>query len=164
MNTDYSLLSPCGEEKIVVCITPQSNSRRLIDKGAQIARECGGQLHILHVQKGDNIFHNQETLRWLQQLFVYGNEMGGMVHALCDEDIPRCIARFTKEEKITKVVMGEMPPKVKRETVKNKRETFFERILDALPKDAEVIIVKREEEQKVTEKNGWNPVNNYIIA
>ncbi|NLK36914.1 MAG: hypothetical protein GX299_02375 [Epulopiscium sp.] len=164
MNTNTSLLHSSVEEKVVVCITPQSNSRRLIDKGAQIAQEHGGQLHILHVQKGNTIFQNQEALKWLEQLFIYGSEMGGMVHALCDEEIPSCIARFVKEEGVTKVVLGEVPKPLKKESAKSKKEPLFNRILNALPKEAQIIIVEREEKQQNSKREGWDARGNYSIA
>ena len=140
--------------KIVVCITAQSNSKRLIDRGADIAEACQGEFHILHVQKGDNIFNNNETLRLLQQLMVYGSERGGMVHALCDQDIASCIGAFAQAEGATTVVMGEQPTNpAGNHNSKKKKESQFQRILDHLPPDTEVIIVKKddgtqEEQQK----------------
>jgi len=131
-------------ENVVVCITPQSNSKRLIDIGAEVAEKFHGDLHILHVQKGDSIFHNEETLRLLEYLFRYGSGKGGMIHALCDRDVPSCIAKFVSDENISHVVMGELP----KEMMKQKGENQFDKIRKALPKDVEVIIVKREEKQQ----------------
>ena len=39
------------EEKILVLVTAQKTFLRLIEQGAAVAQECGGELHILHVQK-----------------------------------------------------------------------------------------------------------------
>ena len=134
-----------GGEKVLVCITAQSNSARLIYKGAQIADQCDGELHILHVQKGDSIFHNQETPALLQKLFLYGSQLGGMVHAYCEENIPKSIAEFIKKEHITRLVLGE-PPSVEKLTA-TQIETQFSGILNHIPKTVEVIIVPRIEEE-----------------
>lgn len=133
-------------EKVLVCITAQSNSRRLINKGAEIADKCNGELHILHVLKGDNVFNNTETLRLLQQLFLYGSEKGAMVHAYCDDNVSDNIAAFVNNENITKLVLGE-PPSAMMKKNKKHLETHFERILNGLPKSLEITIVTREEQE-----------------
>ena len=133
------------EEKIAVCITAQTSSQRLIDYGAEIAEQYNSSLHILHVQKGDSIFQNGETLRLLTKLLSYGDRCGGIVHVLCDEDVPKCIAQFAKEEGITKVIMGELPKMEKKHTTKVQKETQFQKIINALPKDIEVIIAKHQQ-------------------
>ncbi len=129
-------------QKVLVCITAQSNSKRLINKGAQIADIANAELHILNVQKGNTIFNNEETPKLLQQLFLYGSEKGGMVHAFCDDNIPESIAAFIKKEKITKLVLGEPP--VSKHAVCS--ENQFHRIMENIPGEVEIIIVKREEE------------------
>ena len=92
------------EEKVVVCITAQNSSQRLIDYGAEVAEQAKGSLHILHVQKGDSIFQNGETLKLLTKLLAYGDRCGGIIHVLCDRDVPKCIGQFVKQEGITKLV------------------------------------------------------------
>lgn len=96
-------------EKILVCITPQSNSRRLIDHAYHLSERCAGELHILHVEKGDHIFVRSDSSEILQGLFDYGSELGGVVHAICGEDIPLAIQTFVKEQKISHIVLGEPP-------------------------------------------------------
>ena len=125
------------EEKIAVCITAQTSSQRLIDYGAEIAEQYNSSLHILHVQKGDSIFQNGETLKLLTKLLSYGDR--------CGEDVPKCIAQFAKEEGITKVIMGELPKVEKKYTTKVQKETQFQKIINALPKDIEVIIVNHQQ-------------------
>ena len=139
-------------EKVLVCITAQSNSRRLIDAGAEVASKCSGELHILHVQKGENVFNNSETLHLLQQLFLYGSEKGGMIHAFCEEDIAGSIAHFVKEEKITRLVLGELPEAMRKQLEKSHRENQFQKILDSLPKGVRAVIIKRAEEKTAGEE------------
>ncbi len=141
------------KEKVLVCITAQSNSRRLIDAGAEVASQCSGELHILHVQKGDNVFNNNETLHLLQQLFVYGSEKGGMIHAFCEEDIAGSIAHFVEEEKITKLVLGELPESMRKQLEKSRRENQFQKILDRLPENVQAVIIKRTEEKTAREES-----------
>lgn len=131
-------------EKVLVCITAQSNSRRLINKGAEVADKYNGELHILHVLKGDNVFNNEQTLHLLQQLFIYGSEKGAMVHAYCDENVSDNIAVFVKNERITKLILGESPM---HPVKKNKKqiENHFHKIISGIPKNVEIIIVTREE-------------------
>lgn len=128
------------KEKIAVCITAQSSSQRLIDYGAEIAREYNGHLHILHVQKGDSIFQNGETLKLLTKLLAYGDRCGGVIHVMCDEDVPNCIGQFVREEHITKVIMGQFPEKVMKQSLKRQKETQFQKIVSALPEYVEVMI------------------------
>lgn len=130
-------------DKILVCITAQSNSKRLINEGASVADGCNGELHILHVKKGNNIFDNSETPKLLQQLFLYGSEKGGMIHAFCDDDVPKSISEFIIKEKVTKVILGETVSQVKKK--KKEIENQFGGILKNIPKDIEIIIVNRDE-------------------
>lgn len=145
MQNQNNIVSNEKIEKILVCITPQSNSKRLIEQGAERAAECGGALHVLHVQKGDSIFNNYDSLKWLQQLFTYGSSKGGMMHATCDYNVAQCIARFVQEEEITQVVMGELPKNLKKQIAKGTRENQFQNIMDALPDTITLTIVPREQ-------------------
>ena len=129
------------EEKIVVCITAQSSSQRLIDYGAEIAEQSNGSLHILHVQKGDSIFQNGDTLKLLTKLLAYGDRCGGVIHVLCDRDVPSCIGQFVREENITKVIMGDVPKLTKKQSLKGQKEVQFQKIMKALPEDIELLIV-----------------------
>ena len=129
------------KEKIAVCITAQTSSQKLIDYGAEVAQQYNGSLHILHVQKGDSIFQNGQTLKLLTKLLAYGDRCGGMIHVLCDQDVPKCISEFVKQEGITKVIMGEIPNKV----AKVQQETQFQKIIAMLPQQVEVITVAQQD-------------------
>ena len=41
--------------RVLVGITPQSNGKRLIDCANRVSVNVGGELHILHIQKGNDI-------------------------------------------------------------------------------------------------------------
>ena len=133
------------KEKIAVCITAQTSSQKLIDYGAEVAQQYNGSLHILHVQKGDRIFQNGQTLKLLTKLLAYGDRCGGMIHVLCDQDVPKCISEFVKQEGITKVIMGEIPNKVAKKYSKVQQETQFQKIIAMLPQQVEVITVAQQD-------------------
>lgn len=99
--------------KVLVCITPQSNGKRLIDKSYELSKSIDGELHILHVEKGDNIFASPESPAILQWLFSYGAEKGGETHAICGDDIATVISEFIKRNRITHAVFGEAPAEAK---------------------------------------------------
>jgi len=94
-------------EKVLVCITIQENSLRLIDKAVQITQQLNSELHIVHIQQGMSIFSNPEAGQMLEELFAYGKEQGGEVHFISDDDVPSRIVRFIEENAITRVVLGE---------------------------------------------------------
>lgn len=123
-------------EKILVCITAQKNSRRLMDQGAALAAELAGELHILHVQKGNNIFENSDTPRLLESLFAYGCELGGMIHAFAHEDVPAGIGDFVRSLGITKIVLGAVP--------EGAPQNALEQIFACLPAEVSVTVVARE--------------------
>lgn len=133
------------KEKIAVCITAQTSSQKLIDYGAEVAQQYNGSLHILHVQKGDSIFQNGQTLKLLTKLLAYGDRCGGIIHVLCDQDIPKCISEFVKQEEITKVIMGELPKQETKKCLKEKEETQFQKIITILPQHVEVITVGQQD-------------------
>lgn len=95
-----------GNRKILVCITPQSNSTRLIDRGLEEAKRVNGELHILHVEKGCSVFNTEDTPRLLQSLFCYASERNGVVHGLCGEDVQAVVTKFITEQQMTDVVFG----------------------------------------------------------
>ncbi len=95
--------------KILVGITLQENSRRLIDKGVSLSKVLDAPLHILHIRQGNTIFDHPDSSVLLTDLFAYGGEAGGEVHFLCSDNIPKTITDFIKQNKITHLVIGESP-------------------------------------------------------
>lgn len=97
------------KEKVLVCITIQENSRRLISQGLDLAKDTEAPLHILHVRKGETIFDDPESSSLLENLFDYGSELGGEVHFLCSNNVTETIIDFIKENHVTHLVLGEAP-------------------------------------------------------
>lgn len=95
------------KEKILVCITIQQNSKRLIKRGYEIATEKDAELHILHIAKGESIFTEPESGPLLEDLFKYASELGGEVHFGCSTDVIKYIHSFIEDNQITGIVLGE---------------------------------------------------------
>lgn len=97
------------KEKVLVCITIQENSRRLISEGFNTATTLDAPLHILHIRKGETIFDNPESSSLLEELFDYGSELGGEIHFLCSHNISQTIMDFIITHEISHLVIGESP-------------------------------------------------------
>lgn len=95
------------KEKVLVCITIQQNSKRLIQRGYEMAREIDGELHILHIAKGESIFTEAKNDSLLDDLFKYASELGAVVHFECSNDVTKYIASFIKDHAMTCIVLGE---------------------------------------------------------
>lgn len=133
-----------GQEKVLVCITIQGNSRRLIEKGSKLALENNAQLHILHVEKGMSIFQNPDSATLLEELFEYGKELGGVVHFISDQEVAQRIITFIRDMDISKVVLGE--------TMKGKLHKILKkdisRYISSEAKDLEVLVLERNKKTK----------------
>ena len=97
---------------------------RLIDKGHEISLHISAELHILHVEQCNSIFYTDESAQLLDNLFRYGSERNGVVHAVCSQDPFAAIQRFIREQVITDVVLGESP---------DTGSGFAERLRTAMP-------------------------------
>ena len=95
--------------KVLVGITIQENSRRLIDEGVKLSQSLNAPLHILHIRKGETIFDHAESSALLEDLFAYGGERGGEVHFLCGKHVSKTFTNFVKENGFTHLVIGEAP-------------------------------------------------------
>ncbi|MDD3394671.1 MAG: hypothetical protein EOM28_00520 [Clostridia bacterium] len=130
------------KEKILVLATAQRNALRLIDYGFSIALANDGELHILHIQKGNSVFDGRHTLKRLQELIDYGSRLGACIHVQCDMDVARCIGSFVEKEEITRVVMGESG-----QEENEKALSECDRILEVIPEEVRLHVVAREEVQ-----------------
>ncbi|WP_069998931.1 hypothetical protein [Cellulosilyticum sp. I15G10I2] len=128
------------KEKVLVCITIQENSRRLISQGFNIAETMQAPLHILHVRRGETIFDNPESSNLLEDLFGYGSELGGEVHFLCSNNITQTILDFIINNHITHLVLGEAP--IINEL--GNQESVYEQLTQNLP-DINVAVLSRED-------------------
>ncbi|WP_053983149.1 adenine nucleotide alpha hydrolase family protein [Niameybacter massiliensis] len=126
--------------KVLVCITIQENSKRLIRKGYDLATEKNGELHIIHIRKGETIFESPDSSLLFEELFVYGSELGGQVHFLCSTDIPKTIHEFIIKNNITQLIIGKPPVSSHAPSL----STVYEQLIQ-LPETVEVCVLDREE-------------------
>lgn len=128
------------KEKVLVLVTAQKNALRLIDYGFSMSLANDGELHILHVQKGNSVFDGNDTLKRLQELIDYGSRLGACIHVQCDNDVSKYVGKFVKKEKITRVILGEGP------LGKEERDfSEWERIIDVIPEEVMLHVVAKEE-------------------
>ncbi len=123
--------------KILVGITIQENSRRLIDEGHRLSNELNAPLHILHIRKGETIFDHPDSSKLLDELFTYGGELGGEVHFVCGEHISDAFRTFVKDNHITHLVIGEAPA-----TLKGNAPSIYDTLTHEL-NNIEIIVLQR---------------------
>lgn len=128
------------KEKILVLVTAQKKSLRLIDYGFSLSLANDGELHILHVQKGNSIFEDKNFLKRLQGLVDYGSKLGACIHVQCAHNVAECIGDFVEKEAITRVVLGNR-------SQEDKTELFCEmdNIISIMPTDVKMNVPIKEE-------------------
>ena len=124
--------------KILVGITIQETSRRLIDEGVKLSRSLNAPLHILHIRKGETIFDNPESSMLLEDLFAYGGELGGEVHFLCGKHVSKTFTNFVKDNHFTHLVIGEAPSHLSL-----KSPPVYDKITNEL-QNIEIIVLQRD--------------------
>lgn len=98
-------------ETVLVCVTGQQSSQRLVHRGAQIAREHDAQLLVLSVSgSGVNLLSNPEVSQALNDLYRLSGEVGAEMTMLHHHDAHRAICDFVKERGVTRLVLGEGRP------------------------------------------------------
>ncbi|MBU3803995.1 MAG: hypothetical protein H9872_04470 [Candidatus Cellulosilyticum pullistercoris] len=126
--------------RILVGITIQENSRRLIDEGVRLSKSLNAPLHILHIRKGETIFDDPESSLLLEDLFAYGGELGGELHFLCSEHVSKTFLDFVKDNDITHLVIGESPSHLT-----NKVPSVYDKLTNQLT-DIEITVLQRDTE------------------
>lgn len=126
-----------ANRKVLVCITLQQNSKRLIDEGSSLAQSLNADFHILHISKGTTIFENEESSKLFQELFRYGASLGGEVHFLCSMHVTDTITSFIKENAITDLVIGAAPNN------NEEKKNVYNRLTESLQM-INIITLKRE--------------------
>ncbi len=98
-------------ETVLVCVTGQQSSSRLIHRGAQLARQHGATLLVLSVSgSGVNLLSNPSVSQALNDLYRLSGEVGAEMTMLHHTDAHRAICDFVKERGVTHLVLGEGQP------------------------------------------------------
>lgn len=93
------------QERILVCITPRSNARRMLESGARAAQRFHGQLLALYVKQSDLTREAEETVN---ENLDFARKLGAEVHVFenSTKDPISEIVRFAREQRVTQVFIG----------------------------------------------------------
>jgi len=90
----------------MVCVTPQKSCRRLVERGAERAKETNGEFCVVYVNKNNDISNDLKQNKVLLELFDLAQKMGGTVSILVGKKISKTLAEFAKENNITEIIVG----------------------------------------------------------
>jgi len=91
------------QERILVCITPRSNAKPMIESGARAAARFHGQLLAVWVKQEGLTREADEVV---QSNLDYARKLGAEVHILEGRDAMGAIIRFAHEQRVTQVYIG----------------------------------------------------------
>lgn len=98
-------------ETVLVCVTGQQSSSRLIHRGAHIAQQKDAALLVLSVSgSGVNLLSNPDVSQALNDLYRLSGEVGAEMTMLHHTDAHRAICDFVSERGVTHLVLGEGKP------------------------------------------------------
>ncbi len=121
---------------VMVCVTRQKTSARLIQRGEAIAREKGGlPLHVVHfVRTGDNFLGNPHEGEALEYLFTAAQLSDAALSVLRADDVEAALCDYAKAHHAAIMVLG-APPKQgeSRQSLTVDGRTIVERLQARLP-------------------------------
>ena len=91
------------QERILVCITPRSNAKPMIESGARAAARFHGQLLAVWV-KQEGVTREADEV--VQSNLDYARKLGAEVHILEARDAMRGIIHFALEQRVTQLYIG----------------------------------------------------------
>lgn len=95
-------------ETVLVCVTGQRSSARLIHKGAEIARQLQGTLLVLSVSgSGLNTLTHPGVAEAMDELYRLSHEVGAEMTMLHAPDAHKAICAFAQERGVTRILLGE---------------------------------------------------------
>lgn len=100
----HGILQSWGtQERILVCITPRSSARVMLDSGARATERFHGQMYAISVKQEELARQAEETLH---DNLEYARKLGAEVHVLQGADAIDTILQFAREQRITQVFIG----------------------------------------------------------
>lgn len=98
-------------ETVLVCVTGQQSSQRLIHRGAELARQYHAQLLVLAVSgAGFNLLTNPSVSQSLNDLYCLSGQVGAEMTMLHHTNPHQAICDFVRERSVTRLVLGESKP------------------------------------------------------
>jgi two-component system sensor histidine kinase KdpD len=91
------------QERILICITPRSSARDMLESGARAASRFHAQLLAVYVRQNDLTREAEETV---EENLEFARKLGAEVHVIEGADPIGEIIRFATEQRITQVFIG----------------------------------------------------------
>ena len=112
-------------KSVLVCVTQQKTSERLIQKGVELAREEGSSLNVIHVvNENDRFLYGLSDGDALEYLFEITKEVGANLVVKRSKDVVKTIIDFAEEINCTHIVLG---------SSKNPTSNFISKLKKKLP-------------------------------
>lgn len=92
-----------SQERILVCITPRSNARRMLESGQRIANRFHCNFLALHVRQKGLIAADEKLV---ESHLALARELGAQVHVLEARDSAGAILEFARAQNITQLFVG----------------------------------------------------------
>jgi two-component system, OmpR family, sensor histidine kinase KdpD len=103
----HGILQSWGtQERILVCITPRSSARKMLESGARAEQRFHGQFLAVYVKQGELTRAAEEAV---EENLEFARKLGAEVHVIEREgtnDPIGEIIRFAREQRITQVFIG----------------------------------------------------------
>ena len=95
-------------ERIMVCISPSSNAKKLIRRGALIARRYRAEWFVVAVESTSLLAAkwNREEKEELEANFKSARQLGAKTITMSGRSISNELSKFAKEKHITQIVIG----------------------------------------------------------
>ena len=103
MNSHGIMQSWGTQERILVCVTPRSNARAMLESGARATNRFHGQMLALYVKQDQLTREAEETIH---ENLEFARKLNAEVHVLEGRDPIATILRFAREQRITQLFIG----------------------------------------------------------
>ncbi len=95
------------QQAVMVCVTRQRSSTKLIQRGAEIAREHGLALVVIHVARpGEDILGLASEGEALTMLFEMARQAGGQMEMVRAESFIDALTEQAREKRARYILMG----------------------------------------------------------
>ncbi len=92
-----------AQERILVCLTPRSNARAMLESGQRNARRFHGALLVAYVEQPGLDPADQARL---DEYLALARELGAQVHCLQGIDFADTLLQFAHQQRITQIFLG----------------------------------------------------------
>ena len=112
-------------KSVLVCVTQQKTSEKLIQKGVELSKEEGSCLNVIHVvNENDKLLYGLSDGDALEYLFEITKEIGANLVVKRSKDVIKTIVDYAEEINCTHIVLG---------SSKNSSNNFVAKLKKKLP-------------------------------